>query len=179
MRILNRLPQKMVCLLVLLIACSISTHPLPQGDQSKDNTPPKEKKPEEKILGTTSQRDSIEILSDTLGVDFGPYFKRLRYKVQAYWNANTPPVALPPVLKSGTVTIELAILKNGQVRDMKVVKSSGDTELDKAAWSAIAGAVPLPTLPSEFKGDYLRLRCNFTYNPPAKPAQEATPGPQK
>jgi len=114
-----------------------------------------------------------------MGVDFGPYMKRLRFAVQGHWNALIPDVALPPLSKSGTVTIELAVMKNGQVRGMKLVKSSGDLQLDRAAWGGITNAIPLPTLPLEFKGDYLKLRCNFIYNPAAKPAQEVKQDPTK
>jgi TonB family protein len=179
MRIPNRLPQKMICFLVLFIACGIPTQALPQTDQAKDKTPAQEKKPEEKKPETTARGGGMEILSDTMGVDFEPYMKRLRSQVQRNWEALIPPVALPPVNKSGTVAIELAIMKDGKVRGMKLVKSSGDAELDKAAWGGITDAIPLPTLPPEFKGDYLRLRCNFIYNPAAKAAQEANQAPKK
>jgi TonB family protein len=112
-----------------------------------------EKKSDEKKPDTTAQRGGIEILSDTMGVDFGPYMRRLKLTVQNHWNALIPEVARPPLSKSGTVTIELAVMKNGQVTGMKLVKSSGDLRLDQAAWGGITDAIPLPTLPSEFKGD--------------------------
>jgi TonB family protein len=123
---------------------------------------------------STKPTESIEILSDTMGVDFGPYLKRLRLIVQNHWDALVPESALPPLMKSGTVTIEFAIQKNGGVTGMKLVTSSGDVALDRAAWGGIIDSVPLPTLPGEFKGDYLRLRCNFVYNPVPKqlPANE-------
>ena len=177
MQIANLLPQKIACTLTMVVACMISAHSLPQSDPPKDKAPLQEKKPDEKKPDTTAQRGGIEILSDTMGVDFGPYTKRLKYAVQIHWDALIPEVALPPMSKSGTVTIELAVMKNGQVTSMKLVKSSGDLQLDRAAWGGITEAIPLPTLPSEFKGDYLKLRCNFIYNPAAKPPQEVKQGP--
>src|SRR5690349_19010837 len=84
----------------------------------------------------------IEILSDTMGFDFGPYMRRLRFTVQNHWEAVMPEIAQPPTSKSGTVTIELSVMKDGGVRDMKLAKSSGNTELDKAAWSGITDAIP-------------------------------------
>ena len=174
MHIASPLPHKVTCVLILVFASMVSTHSPAQSDQAKDKTPPQEKKSEEKTPVTTERRGGIEILSDTMGVDFGPYMKSLRFTVQAHWNALIPEVALPPTSKSGTVTIELAVMKNGQVRGMKVVKSSGDLQLDRAAWGGITEAIPLPTLPSEFKGDYLKLRCNFIYNPAAASAMLIT-----
>jgi TonB family protein len=173
MQIAKLLPQKITCILPLIVTCMISGQSLPQIDPPKDKAPLQEKKSDEKKPDIVAQGGGIEILSDTMGVDFGPYMRHLKVTVQGHWNALIPAVALPPLSKSGTVTIELAVMKDGHVRGMKVVKSSGDSQLDRAAWGGITDAIPLPTLPSEFKGDYLKLRCNFIYNPPAKQPQEA------
>lgn len=179
MQIAKLLPQKITCLLTLIVTCMISGQSLPQIDPAKDKPPLQEKKSDEKKPDIAAQGGGIQILSDTMGVDFGPYMRRLKVTVQGHWNALIPEVALPPLSKSGTVTIELAVMKDGHVRDMKLVKSSGDLRLDQAAWGGITTAIPLPTLPSEFKGDYLKLRCNFIYNPAAKPAQEVKQDPAK
>ena len=177
MQIANLLPQKIVSILIPAIACTVLAQAVPQSDPPKDKMPAQEKKSDEKKPDIAAQRGGIEILSDTMGTDFGPYMKQLKYAVQIHWNALIPEVALPPLSKSGTVTIELAVMKNGQVRGMKLVKSSGDFQLDRAAWGGVTKAIPLPTLPSEFKDDYLKLRCNFIYNPAAKPAQEIKQDP--
>ena len=177
MNVPNRFPQRMTCLLLLLVACSIPAHALPENNQEKDKTPQQEKKPDDKKPDIAS-KSGIEILSDTTGVDFAPYMKRLKLIVQGHWDALIPQTALPPLMKSGTAVIEFAIKKNGQVVGMKLAKSSGDAALDRAAWGAIIDSVPLPTLPSEFKSDFLRLRCNFIYNPAAKPAPLANQEPK-
>ena len=130
----------------------VSGQSLPQSDPAKDKAPLQEKKAEEKTPSTTEQRGGIQILSDTMGFDFGPYMKRLKLTVQNHWDAVIPESARPPANKSGTVTIELAVMKDGRVQGMKLAKSSGDTELDRAAWNGITDAIPLPALPSGFKG---------------------------
>jgi TonB family protein len=63
------------------------------------------------------------------------------------------------------VMIEFAITKEGKVMGMKLVGSSGDVALDRAAWGAITDAIPLPNLPTQFAGDYLLIRARFYYNP--------------
>jgi TonB family protein len=68
-------------------------------------------------------------------------------------------------MKKGVVIIEFSIANSGQVDSMKLVSSSGDVALDRAAWGAITDAVPLPKLPVEFTGNYLKLRAHFYYNP--------------
>ncbi len=180
MHIASPLPQT-TCVLILVIASMVSTHSLAQSAPAKDTTPAQEKKSDEKKPDTsaTATGGGIQILSDTMGFDFGPYMKRLKYAVQSHWEVVIPESARPPAYKSGTVTIELAVMKDGRVQDMKLVKSSGDTELDKAAWHGITDAIPLPTLPPGFKGDHLKLRCNFIYNPAANPAQEVKQDPPK
>ena len=113
----------------------------------------------------TDKRDDLEILSDTMGVDFGPYLKRLKVSVMEHWDPLIPEVARPPMMKKGSLVIEFAIMKDGRVRAMKVISSSGDQALDLAAWGSITSANPFNPLPPDFKGDFLQLRARFIYNP--------------
>ena len=113
----------------------------------------------------TDRRDAMEIMSDTLGVDFGPYMKRLHFTVQNHWDPLIPESAMPPVMKKGVVVIEFSITKDGKVDGMKLIASSGDISLDRAAWGAITDAIPLPNLPTQFSGPYLTIRARFYYNP--------------
>jgi outer membrane biosynthesis protein TonB len=48
---------------------------------------------------------------------------------------------------------------------MRLVSSSGDLALDRAAWGALTSASPLPNLPVKFTGDYVAIRAAFYYNP--------------
>jgi TonB family protein len=106
-----------------------------------------------------------EVLSDTMGVDFGPYLQRILHDVKQNWYLLIPDSARPPIMKKGKLSIEFAIVKNGQVPAMQLVLSSGDVALDRAAWASITNSQPFPPLPSEFHGDYLSLRFNYYYNP--------------
>src|SRR6266852_4008303 len=117
------------------------------------------------IRPRVDRRGDLEILSDTMGVDFGPYMRRLRQAVQEHWDPLIPQSAMPPEMKRGTVIIEFAILKDGRVAGLRIITPSGDTALDRAAYGAITYAIPLPQLPQNFSGDYLLLRAHFLYNP--------------
>jgi TonB family protein len=108
---------------------------------------------------------NLDILSDTMGVDFGPYLTRVLHDVRVNWYNLIPEVARPPLSKQGKVSIEFAILKDGRVSAMRLAGTSGDVSLDRAAWGGINGCNPFPPLPSDFKGEYLFLRFNFYYNP--------------
>lgn len=106
-----------------------------------------------------------EITSDTMGVDFGPYMQRILHDVKQNWYNIIPESAMPPLLKKGKVTIEFAILKNGQIAGLRYVYGSGDVALDRAAYGGITSSTPFPPLPTEFGGQYLGLRFTFLYNP--------------
>jgi TonB family protein len=116
-------------------------------------------------LGTGAhgrQVGNLEILSDTQGVDFGPYLQRILRDVRVNWYNAIPESAQ---MKHGNLIIEFAITKDGKVAGMKLVATSGDIPLDRAAWAGITASDPFPPLPSEFNGEYLALRFRFYYNP--------------
>lgn len=107
----------------------------------------------------------LDVLSDTMGVDFGPYLARVLHDVRENWYRIIPESARAPLMKKGKVSIEFAILKDGQVAGLQIVGSSGDVALDRAAYGGISASRPFPPLPSEFGGQYLALRFHFYYNP--------------
>jgi TonB family protein len=107
----------------------------------------------------------MDVLSDTMGVDFGPYLARVLHDVKQNWYMLIPEVARAPLMKKGKVSIEFAILKDGSVAGMRLEGSSGDVALDRAAWGGITASNPFPPLPSQFGGQYLALRFHFYYNP--------------
>ncbi len=113
-------------------------------------------------------RSDIDIVSDTMGVDFGPYLSRVLQNVRMNWYALIPEVARAPLMKSGKVSIQFAILKNGTVAGMQLLDPSGDISMDRAAWGGITASNPFPPLPGQFGGQYLALRFHFYYNPDKK-----------
>jgi TonB family protein len=108
--------------------------------------------------------DQAEILTDTMGVDFGPYLTRIVAIVKQNWYTLMPPSVYPPILKQGKLAIEFVILKNGNSTEMAIRTSSGDVALDRAAWASITASNPFPPLPKEFPGKILGLRFYYFYN---------------
>jgi outer membrane biosynthesis protein TonB len=111
------------------------------------------------------ENGAVDILSDTMGVDFGPYIERVIYDTKKAWYPIIPEEAQPPLLKQGRVMIRFKIGPDGSVIPHSMVLESGsqDVPLDKAAWASITYA-GYPPLPKEFKGPYLELRFMFLYN---------------
>ena len=113
----------------------------------------------------TMRMGDVDITSDTMGVDFGPYLQRVLHDVKQNWYNLIPESAMPPLLKKGKLSIEFAITKTGQIAGLRYVSSSEDVALDRAAYGGITASNPFPPLPPEFGGQYLGLRFTFLYNP--------------
>jgi TonB family protein len=102
------------------------------------------------------------ILSDTRGVDFGPYLARIVYIVRRNWLAVIPESAR--LGEKGRVGVVFEILKDGSVPQERMVASSGSDPLDRAAVNGIHASIPFPPLPQEFTGNHLVLQFIFLYN---------------
>ena len=107
----------------------------------------------------------FDILSDTQGVDFGPYLSRVLESIKANWYNLIPEEARAPLLKHGKVTIRFLITPTGKVTGMYIETPSGDIPLDRAAYGGITASDPFSPLPRDFHGPYLALRIRFYYNP--------------
>jgi len=106
--------------------------------------------------------ETVEILGDTQGIDFGPYIRRIRKKIEATWYAQIPVFAQT---KNGEVTIECAITTDGKLTNTRLVAGSGDEVLDRAAWAGLSQSSPFPPLPGHYTCPHLALRLHFHYNP--------------
>jgi len=101
------------------------------------------------------------ILSDTMGVDVGPYLDSVAHNVRQNWHKLIPEAG---AFKSGYATIDFTINRDGSVTGMRLVSTSDDVDMDRAASKAIS-VTPFPSLPSEL--NKLELRFTFAYNPKA------------
>jgi TonB family protein len=106
----------------------------------------------------------VEILSDTLGVDFQPYLRAAMQQVYDKWLRLLPPRVHPPERAGGVTVIRFTLAPDGKIAAMHLDRSTHDDELNRAAWSAITSVGTFPSLPSEFHGPNLELRVNFLVN---------------
>jgi TonB family protein len=129
---------------------------------------------DKKVEAPPSPSEGVEVFSDTMGFDFGPYLVKVKQRVRANWMQLLPPSVYSPTWKQGTVSLEFAIHKDGEVSGMRIIRTgSGDVALDRAAWGSITASIPFPPLPEEFPGQILGLRFNYYYNftPPPRIVQ--------
>jgi TonB family protein len=114
--------------------------------------------------GKGSASAGIELLTDTQGVDFNDYLRRIYYIVKNNWYSVMPPsVSLGD---QGVVSLQFRIMRDGSVPDGMPVQvyGSGKEPLDRAAYSSIRASNPFPPLPSQFTGPYIELRYTYYYN---------------
>jgi TonB family protein len=110
-------------------------------------------------------RGPIDVLTDTRGVDFGPYLTQLLQRIREHWYQVIPDSARPPIMKKGAVLIAFRVMKDGAISDVHYAQSSGDSALDSAARQGVASAAPFQPLPREFPCQYVALQFHFYYNP--------------
>ena len=94
----------------------------------------------QKAGGSTAASSGVDILSDTRGVDFGPYIKQVIHATRGAWYKVIPESARPPQNKKARVGIRFKIDPMGRVSGMVLEYPSGDVGLDRAAW----GVSPAP-----------------------------------
>ena len=108
----------------------------------------------------------VDVLSDTMGVDFDPYLKKIIREIYNTWLPLIPEEARPPLNKSGETLIRFTILPNGKIGAMSLDGSTHDDAINRAAWGSIQGVGQFPPLPSEFHGPNLELRIHYLVNKP-------------
>ncbi len=106
----------------------------------------------------------VDILSDTQGVDFSAYIRRLLATLKRNWDAVMPTSA--QMGEQGVVFTTFSINPDGSVSapDPTLERTSGKEPLDNAAMGAIHASNPFEPLPSQFHGPNLKLRIAFLYN---------------
>jgi TonB family protein len=108
------------------------------------------------------QGSNLELLSDPMGVDFRPYLLQILATVRRNWFAVMPESA--SLGRRGRVAVQFAVAKNGTVTKVVFGTQSGADALDRAAVASISMSNPFPPLPSEFRGNVIRLQFTFMYN---------------
>ena len=102
------------------------------------------------------------ILSDTQGVNFGPWLTAVYFRVRSNWYS-----VIPQVYRSGlkgVVVIVFDVRRNGSLEELEIVRSSDFSPYDRAAVSSLKLSEPLPNFPDAFKEDRLTLQFTYLYN---------------
>jgi hypothetical protein len=116
--------------------------------------------------GPRYQRLAADVLSDTQGVDFGPYMRQALPMIRKLWASSLPEEVAHANNSQTETLIRFTISRDGTISAMELVDSAHQIGVDRAAWGSIAGVGQLPSLPADFNGPSLILRIHFRVNPP-------------
>ena len=100
-----------------------------------------------------------EVSLNTTELKYLSYFSKLKDRIQMVWRY---PEGAKVTGLQGNLTLKFVLNRDGSLRDLKVVKSSGAEILDDAAIKAIRRAAPFYAIPENL-GDVLSIVANFEY----------------
>jgi TonB family protein len=92
------------------------------------------------------------------GTRFGSYALIIRDRVAQHWRTEQVDGRIRS-LPAAIISFE--IQRDGRVRNVRVVQSSGNVALDYSAQRAVTEAAPLPALPAGFSGDVASIEFWF------------------
>ncbi len=108
-----------------------------------------------------------DILSPVAKADqpfFSEYIKDVIFKAERNWYDHIPKQARGRHGERGKLTIQFVIHRNGKISDMILAQSSGDVQLDQAAWNALLKTSPYKRFPKQVVESEIKLRFLFLYN---------------
>lgn len=89
--------------------------------------------------------------------DFGPYMRELQRRIKMNWDP-------PKGNESKKVVLLFKIARDGRLLSVRVLKSSGLPNSDRAALSAVELTAPFKPLPTDFRGPSIDIHFTFDYN---------------
>jgi TonB family protein len=107
--------------------------------------------------GMTEQDPDIQF--DSKGVDFGPWLRRFVAQVKRNWL-----IPLNAMSESGRVVITFYVMRDGSIRDLKIIRPSSITSFNNAAFDALRLSNPTVPLPPEYPSDRAFFTVTFHYN---------------
>lgn len=108
-----------------------------------------------------SRLNTGELSFETAGWDLGPYARIVQEKVESNWRI---PAVQQILRQRGWVAIRFDIYKDGEVRNVEIIRSSKIPSYDYAAYSAIISSSPFPPLPSFVTAEKITGTFRFFYN---------------
>jgi len=88
------------------------------------------------------------------------YQRRVRNKIE---QAKRYPLFARRNEIEGIVKVQFTILSNGNVENIKVLKSSKTKILDESIYNTIKSVLPFPPLPKELNTDHLQLQIEIVF----------------
>lgn len=91
-----------------------------------------------------------------LGTRYGAYSELVQGRIAQAWRTN----GLPHSQAAPTI-VSFTIVRDGSVRDAKIIQSSGNPSIDNSAWRAVLESSPLPPFTADIP--YSSISAQFTF----------------
>jgi TonB family protein len=98
---------------------------------------------------------TVDVLTDTQGVDFSPYTKELSRLVSSAPDSSE---SKPSTETYGRVGLRVTVNRSGKITGMVLEQSTHDVQKDRAAWGAVTRLQSFPPLPASFPGESVSFR---------------------
>ena len=115
-------------------------------------------------VGTNPGNTSGVVVQGEGGGDFasryGWYVESVKRRVQSNWLQNT----IDPAVRQAHVaraTAQFTIYRDGTVKDIRIVQTSGNASLDNSGLRALYSSNPMPGLPSDYGKSYVTVTFDF------------------
>lgn len=107
-------------------------------------------------------RDELYVTADTRASRLAPYLDGWRRRVERIGTMNYPSVAQRSS-RTGNPVIEVALQRDGKLKSARILRSSGQAEIDAAALAILRLASPFDPFPPELGKDYGSLRFAYEW----------------
>jgi TonB family protein len=94
------------------------------------------------------------------GERYGWYVASVRNRISGNWLLST---ISPNILKAPRLYMTFTVLRDGTITDVEITQSSGLPEVDRSALRAVLASNPLPTLPSDYAGNRVKVNLYFDF----------------
>jgi TonB family protein len=95
------------------------------------------------------------------GERYGWYVASVRNRISGNWLLST---ISPNILTAPRLYMTFTILREGTITDVEITQSSGIPEVDRSALRAVLASNPLPTLPSDYAGNRVKVNLYFDFH---------------
>lgn len=110
---------------------------------------------------SSSARRDAPVSLNTRDPVYVTYFSKVKQLIESQWEY--PELALRYGLQ-GRLSLEFTIGGNGQLDQLRLIRSSGSQLLDEEAMRAIKAAAPFPPIPSWIKPNPLSISASMEYH---------------
>ena len=111
----------------------------------------------QKIQQNFSRLTRKAVKNKVPAANFETFMQNLQSDMMQNWNP-------PKIGTNARVVVLMKIKKDGSLESVEILKSSDNSEMDKAALDAVNATAPFQPLPLSFKGENIDVNFSFNYN---------------